>query len=220
MKKEEFHTIKMFLKFGSQDNIEDLYNNGTVFLNTIEYFRKQEDNELRGDKYEGASKIINSLLGTFRIPNVDKDFRYEKVHLRKSYQTLLGNLYCLYCISSFAFPNPLDFKIDERNLRFGTHCLMIKDNKYFLDSIEKELVNKGLEFYHGFVNYYDKETICKDLTLFDKPSEFEYQKEFRFYVHNNKLKPIKLRIGSLHDKAEIYTMKEIMTLKLEPKRKN
>jgi len=210
----------MFLKFGSQDNIEDLYNNGTVFLNTIEYFRKQEDNELRGDKYEGASKIINSLLGTFRIPNVDKDFRYEKVHLRKSYQTLLGNLYCLYCISSFAFPNPLDFKIDERNLRFGTHCLMIKDNKYFLDSIEKELVNKGLEFYHGFVNYYDKETICKDLTLFDKPSEFEYQKEFRFYVHNNKLKPIKLRIGSLHDKAEIYTMKEIMTLKLEPKRKN
>lgn len=210
----------MFLKFGSKANIQDMYDNGTVYLNTIEFFRKHEDNALRGDKYEGASKIINSVRGTFRIPDVDRDFRYEKVHLKQSYKTVLGNLYCLYCISSHGFPNPIDYRLDEKNLRFGTHCLIIKDGQYLLTCIEKELERKGFEFLHGFVNYYDNESVCKDLTLFDKPNEFEYQKEFRFYVHNNELGPIKLQIGSLHEKAEVYTSAEIMTLKIEPKRKN
>jgi hypothetical protein len=46
------HTIKLFLKLGSEKNILDLFENGTIYMNTIEYFRKVEDEELRGDKYE------------------------------------------------------------------------------------------------------------------------------------------------------------------------
>ena len=49
------YNIKAFIKFGSEKNILDLYTNGTVFLNTIQYFRNIEDGELRGDKYEGVS---------------------------------------------------------------------------------------------------------------------------------------------------------------------
>ena len=45
------HTIKLFLKLGSEKNILDLFENGTIYMNTIEYFRKVEDEELRGDKY-------------------------------------------------------------------------------------------------------------------------------------------------------------------------
>ena len=44
------HTIKLFLKLGSEENILDLFENGTIYMNTIEYFRKVEDEELRGDK--------------------------------------------------------------------------------------------------------------------------------------------------------------------------
>ena len=212
------HTIKMFLKLGSLKNITDLYENGTVYINTIEFFKKIEDNELRGDNYEGASEIINSLPGTFRIPGIDRDFKYEKIHLKKSFDEVLGNIYSLYCISSKGFPNPLDFRMDEKNLRFGTHCLMIKDNDYFFKKIKAELKNNGYEFTHGFVNYYDKEKISKELTLFDKPTEFEYQKEFRFYVHNNKLEPIKIQIGSLKDYAEIIETKHLTELKLELKK--
>jgi hypothetical protein len=209
------HIIKTFLKFGSQKNILDLFENGTIYMNPIEYFRTIEDNKLRGDKYEGTLKIINSLPGTFRIPNAEKEISYKKIHLTESYEVVLGNLYCLYCVSSYGFQNPFGFKIDERNMRFGTHCLMIKDNGYFLDSIERELKKNGYKYYHGFVKYYDKNEISKDLTLFDKPNEFEYQKEFRFYVDNEKVEPIILKVGSLHDKAKIFTVEEIMTLKLE-----
>ena len=213
------HTIKMFLKIGKEEHIRDLYENGTIYLNTIEYFRKLEDEELRGDGYEGTSEIINSLPGTFRIPGIDQDFEYKKIHLKISYNTVLGNIYSLYCISSKGFPNPLDFTLDKKNLRFGTHCLMIKDNQYFFDNIQSELKNNGFEYHHGFVEYYDKDKIShKKLTLFDKPKEFEYQKEFRFYVHNNKLEPIKIQIGSLKGKAEIIEVKNLTELKLELKK--
>jgi hypothetical protein len=212
------HTIKMFLKFGSLENIQDLFRNGTIYLNTIEYFHNIEDKELRGDKYEGATKVINSLPGTFRIPNVDRDFKYEKIHLKESFEIVLGNLYCLYCISSYGFKNLLDFKLDERNLRFGTHCLMIKDNQYLFSSIEKELKKNGYKYHHGFVEYYDRDKISKELTIFNKPNEFEYQKEFRFYVYNDQVKPIKINIGSLQDKAEIFAIEDMMSLKLQKRK--
>ena len=210
----------MFLKFGSEKDIQDLFDNGAIYLNTIEYFRKLEDKELRGDIYEGATKVINSLPGTIRIPNTDRDIKYEKIHLKISYDSVLGNLYCLYCISSYGFPNPFDFMIDKRNLRFGTHCLMIKDNQYFINSIENKLEKEGFKYKHGFIDYYNKDNVSKDLTLFEKPNEFEYQKEFRFYVYNEKIEPIKIHIGSLHDKAVMYSMDEIMTLQLKPKINN
>ena len=59
----------MFLKFGSHKDMLDLYENGSIFMKTREYFRKKEDEVLRGDNLEGASRIINSLPGTFLIPN-------------------------------------------------------------------------------------------------------------------------------------------------------
>lgn len=211
------YTIVGFLKFGSLEFMKDLYDNGTIYLNTIEYYRKEEDNELRGDKYEGAIEVINSLPGKFTIPNVDRYFEYQKIHLKGTFNTVLGNIYSLYCISSYGFSNPNNFKIHEKNKRFGTHCVWIKDNQYFLNSIINQLKNNHFKFEHGFVEYYDKNTINKKITLFEKPNEFEYQKEFRFYVQNNKIEPISIKIGSIHGKAELLPIEDIINLKLESK---
>lgn len=40
------HTITMFLKFGAENHIKDLYYNGTIYMNSIQRFRKFEDGEL------------------------------------------------------------------------------------------------------------------------------------------------------------------------------
>lgn len=208
------HTIKLFLKLGSEENILDLFENGTIYMNTIEYFRKVEDEELRGDKYEGVSKVINSLPGTFKIPGIDREFNYIKVHLKESYKKVLGNIYSLYAISSKGFLNPLDFKFDERNLRFGTHVVMIKDLPLFFNKMENELKKNNLKFNHGFVDYYDKEEVSREISLFEKPLEFEHQKEFRFYVENDKIEPIKIQIGNMKDYAEIFKIEDLLELKL------
>lgn len=212
------HTILSFLKFGNKKNIEDLFNNGTIYLNTVQYFRGIEDNNLRGDDYEGASRVINSLPGSFKIPGIEKEINYKTIHLKESYETVLGNIFCLYCISSYGFPNISDFKIDEKVLDFGPYCILINDVGYFLDSIETELKKNKFEFEHGFVKYYDKKKINKELYLFEKPNEFEYQKEFRIYVYQTELTPISIKIGSLEGKAEIFRTEDI--LKLELKRKS
>jgi hypothetical protein len=211
------HTIKLFLKLGSEENILDLFKNGTIYMNTIEYFRKVEDGELRGDKYEGVSRIVNSLPGTFKIKGIDREFNYIKMHLREAHNEVIGNIYSLYAMSSKGFPNPLDFEFDKRNLRFGTHCLMIKDIPYFFKKMEKELKKNNYKFHHNFVDYYDKDEVNRKITLFEKPLEFEYQKEFRFYVEDYGMKPIKIQIGSLKKCAEIFKIEDLLEVKLIPK---
>jgi hypothetical protein len=208
-------TIIALLKFGNQKNILDLYNNGTIYINTIEHFRKIEDEELRGDKYEGVSRIINSLPGTFKLDGNDTVFNFNKIHIRESYSEIVGNIYSLYALSSKGFQNPLELKFDKKNTRFGTHCLMIKNLPYFLEKIELELNKNNYNFQHGFIDYYDKYDVNRNINLFEKPLEFEYQKEFRFYIENYDMKPIKIQIGSLKKYAEIINIEDLIYLKLK-----
>lgn len=206
--------IKMFLKFGNEVHLTDLYDHGTIFMNPIQHFRQFEDAELRGDKYEGISEIKNYPPGTFEIQALNFKGNYLNIHLKKSLDEVWGNIYSLYCVSSFTFPNPLEFAIDKRVTGFGTHCLMVKDNKAFLDRIEKALKKKKLNYYHGFVSYYDRFKVNSKISLFEKPLEFKYQNEFRFYVENDDIKPVVIKIGSLHDIAQLVSIQEIMSLRL------
>jgi hypothetical protein len=204
------HSIKMFLKFGQHEHINDLYHNGTIFMNSIQYFRKIEDGELRGDRYEGISEIKNYPPGQFEIPSLNFKGNYLALQIRESYDTVLGNIFSLYCISSHGWKNTSDFKIDEKVKKFGSHCLLIKDNRKFLSLIEEKLKELKVKFSHNFVTYYDKDKVERKITLFEKPLEFEYQKEFRFYVERESDKPFSFTIGSLKDIAEIYNSKDII----------
>ena len=74
---------------------------------------------------------------------------------------------------------------------------MIKDNHYFFEKVQSELHKNGLKFPNNFVSYYDKKAINRAVNVFEKPDDYEYQREFRFYIENDEIKPIKIQIGSL-----------------------
>jgi hypothetical protein len=210
------HSIKMFLKFGQEEHINDLYHNGAIFMNPIQYFRQLEDGELRGDKYEGICKIKNYPPGQFEISSLNFKGNYLALQIRESYDTILGNIFSLYCVSSYGWKNPNDFKIDEKIKNFGSHCLVIKDNVKFLSLIEEKLTELKVKYHHNFMKYYDKDKVDRKITLFEKPLEFEYQKEFRFYVERKSDKPFSFSIGSLKEIADIYSSKDIVdTLELK-----
>ena len=211
------HTIKMFLKFGQKEHIKELFESGTIYMNSIQYFRKIEDGELRGDVYEGVSRIKNLPPGQFFIPELNHLGNYLSLHLRQSYETVLGNIFSLYCISSHGCANPKDFKIDTKINRFGSHCLFIKDNTKFISLLENKLQELKMKYRLGFVEYYDKEQVNRDINLFEKPLEFEYQKEFRIYIERFSDKPFAFSIGSLSDIAEMHeSIGVIETMKLQP----
>lgn len=213
------HTIKMFLKFGQEDHIKDLYYNGTIYMNSIQYFRGIEDEELRGDMYEGVSRIKNYPPGQIEIPSLGYKANYLALQIRQSYKTILGNIFSLYCISSHDWVGePEDFKINEKIKRFGSYCMLIKDNKKFLHLIESKLKELKVKYKHNFVEYYDKDKVDKEITLFEKPLEFNYQNEFRFYVERISDQPFVFSIGSLIDIAELHSSDIIVdTLELRTK---
>jgi hypothetical protein len=211
----------MFLKFGQEQDITDLYRNGTIYMSPIQRFREIEDGELRGDLYEGASSIKNYLPGQFEIPSIGFKGTHLGIHLRESYENVLGNIYSLYCISSHDWENPNNFKIDDRIKMFGSHCLMIKDNQNFLSLIEDKLNQLKIKFKHDFIEYYDKKAINRQISLFEKPLEFEYQKEFRFYVERDSTEPFCFSIGSLVNISELYSSHLIVDgLKLDTQPQN
>ena len=205
-------TNGVLLKVGKMEHIQDLYENGTIFFNTIQYFRELEDKQLRGDGYEGASNIINSLPGTFIIPGSNHVVNFEKIHIKSAYPKVLGNIFCLYCLSPQTVLNPFDFKIDDRIEEFGTHFLMIKNGALFFEKVKKELENQGYKSHVDFVKYYDKDNVNSDLSVFNKPKEYEHQKELRIYIENNEEKFIKITIGSLKEFSQIYESKHLKTL--------
>lgn len=211
-------SILMFLKFGNEENLNDLLQNGTIYMNSIQYFRNFEDDELRGDSYEGVIEIINSPPGDFEIPSIKYKGKHQGIHLKKVHDEILGNIYSLYCISSYGWEKPQDFFIDQKIKFFGSHCVMIKDNLAFLNLITEKLDELGMKYHHNFVDYYDKQKINRKITLFEKPLEFEYQKEFRFYIERESSDSFKFNIGNIQNIAELLKIDDIVdALKLIPK---
>ena len=208
----------MLIKFGSEENIKKLLDEGLIFMNSKERFRKIEDQQLRGDSYEGASSIKNIGKGKFRIQGADRDFNFESMHLPTFWSEVYGNIYSMTCITPQTVPLPYEeFKMDERYRDFGTHCVFIPDANGFIKLMVEKFKFLNYKAHIGFVEYYDLKKYNGDISPFQKPNEFGWQKEFRFYVERNGFDPLQFRLGSLHGIAHLETT-EIMltTLKLVP----
>lgn len=203
------HSIYTFLKFGQESDIYDLLNNGTIYMNPIQKFRQTEDNQLRGDKYEGVTSIKNYPPGQFEIKSIGYKGDYLNLHLIESYEKVLGNIYSLYCVSSIGFPNRNDIQIDKRVKRFGTHYLMVTNCGKFLTRLSDGLKATGLYADMDFVKYYDKKLINGKITVYQKPDSFEWQKEYRLYVNRLSILPYSFKIGSLHDIAVVFPIDKI-----------
>ena len=210
----------IFFKFGSEENITDLYENGTIYFNTIDYFQNLEEQGLRGDKYEGTTKITNQqsdkLKLTITIPDTRAEIpiKLSKFHLREFLKDIKGNLYSLYCLAHQDVLEIDNFKIDPRVKEFGTHFIIIQKPEKFIKSICKELDNNKFDYQLKQVEYYEKEKTNGEITLFHKTTEFEYQKEFRIVLFNDKSKPLKIQIGSLKDYALVFSVDVIDTMKI------
>jgi len=208
--------ILSLIKFGKKEHLEQLLLDGTFYCNTIDYFTKIEDNELRGDHYENVFNIRNYPKGTIiEVTPYDNSFKPLKLktinfQLREKYENLNGNLLCLYSVTSDDFSNKERLIINLKNERFGSHFLLLKDLGNIFPRIISALDELGYKYKTGIVSYYDKNKVNRNINLFEKPNEFMYQKEFRIFIENDKNEPISFCIGSIKNQAQIF---EISVLK-------
>lgn len=199
----------------------DLLENGTIYFNTIEYFQKLENNEARGDKYEGTTNIQNfnesdKYILTITDPKTGKEIKMKtkKVHLRQFLTEMKGNIYSMYCLKS---PEVLDpnFKTDKKVKEFGSHVVIIKNVDRFVQLICKKLDELNILYRGQLVNYYEKNKVHGDITVFDKSMEFEYQKEYRIVLYSNQIKPFIIKIGNINEIAELFEVKALDEMKID-----
>jgi len=115
-----------FIKFGEEKNILDLFENGTIYCNTLEYFRKVEDDYVRGDIYEGTYKITNKIPENgvkLEIKGKELSGTLNKFHLREYYSNIDANLYCLTAIIHQEIESLGTLTLDIANTKFGSHFL-------------------------------------------------------------------------------------------------
>jgi len=111
-----------------------------------------------------------------------------------------GHIYCLTGIySNHLTQNDDVVEIDTKS--FGDSLIFIHRPKIFLDRINKALKENG---FHNMqaneITYYENE-YSGTLGFFRKHERFTGQSEYRIFVPNTTIDPIKLKIGSIKDIA-------------------
>lgn len=204
-------SIKFLVKFGSEENIKNLFEKGEIYMNTIKTF-KEYDKQGIGDKYEGVVKIHNSnnSILTLKFPNNPLTINPTKLQFWESYTGHIGNIYSTYAISDLLVRRKSEHRIDKRMQIFGSHCVIIKDVMGFFEKIFKVLQEQKIEYSHNIVTYRDFNKLNNKISLFDKSHLFSYQKEHRIIAMTNDDAPLKFEIGSIESFAEIYTSREFI----------
>lgn len=99
-----------------------------------------------------------------------------------------------------------EFNIDTRVKSFGSHVLFIRETAKFINEICQEIEKLNMSYKTKPVEYYDKENIDEPINLFQKTLEYNYQREYRIIVKNNKQGTLKISIGSLKEYSEIFAV--------------
>lgn len=231
-----FFLVKVF----SEEKYADNFIKGSIFFNTLGYFKKIEINDGRGDPNEGISHWIQpSDIKSFNIEIPNKG----KISLGKedfSGPIVIGydwvnkvNIFCMYAVGFFNLASDNeDFLLSEDDIKslqkklyidprcrdFGDWAVVVPAKK-FIGRMNKVLSENELSWHSGLVDYYDEKTFSGNLSmndiLFKKHKLYEYQKEFRYCIipkdiENHQEKPILLEIGDISSFAMKTPIDNIM----------
>jgi len=214
---EKSKQILMLVKIGQKDHIEQLQKSGLIYANTVGYFRQMKGEDfLRKDIREGAFNHIPLRQGdtlAISVNNKTIPFQISRGHINE-YYTYMKKLN-LYCMMHF---DPQDVNktgiIDKRNIEFGDTSLFITNPKKFIDRI-KDNAPDFVKTFYGPIRYYDVNKKYEDLTIFDKPDHFDFQKEFRFVFHGHGNGPLRFEIGSLKDISYMVEADKLTTVEIK-----
>ena len=213
----------VLIKFGERQFMLDLFEKGIVYMNTVSYFKKLEEDDLRKDPHEGIAslkQIISVKLKTesgvvFELTKAGDKPNLNSAQLIEEYP-VRGNLYCMYSISP-EWVKKHD-RFDPRCVDFGNlepFMVVIHKPAIFLKRVRDALGQLDLSERFGEVKYYDPMANHDELGMFYKSKKFDYQCEFRIYVEEHENGPLKLEIGSLKDIAFLVEANENIVFKFE-----
>lgn len=206
------------LKFFENEQFQNDFLNGKLYMNTLKYFKENENLDIaRADKLETIKEHKKQTpdaiqIGKLLLTKENEEITDGKITtLSKKFDYC--NVLCLYSLWKNIENEQL--VIDKRNKIFGVYCTVITDIEEFLNRVVKAVEKESYIYRIQNVNYINKNLEYKidDQEIpFTKFDIFSYQKEFRITIDTkrNKNEPYKLEIGDLRDIAIETTFDKIV----------
>jgi hypothetical protein len=193
----------LLLKLGQREHLERL-REGTLYMNSLAFFKSVESDSARGDPYEGTDSITQpSDIGQIVIdPHIPG---WEKLHVPPSdltgpvrialNRTSSCNIFCMFSVS-----RPIDGPIFPKSYQwFGDSFVLFTNTKEFLTRVVAAAKRQGLNVKSRPVEYYDGTKYSGATGRFRKRSIYSHQNEYRVVVEPGIVGPLHLQIGDLSD---------------------
>ena len=165
-------------------------------MNNLLYFWGVEDENLRGDQFDGVSKIARGNSGTVTSKSdTDNPLHVTNwvIRLHPDHPEKI-NVFCMNAVR----PSFSSFPIDERNFRFGDYALILTNPQEFIDRISTHLNVHKIKGKAGLVEYVSND-YTGEFGPFKKLDSFAYQSEWRLVCFDGNGEERVLSIGSIQD---------------------
>ena len=212
----------VLFKFGEREHLEQLRNEGLLFMNTQSYFADLKADGIRADKFEGTSRIIQPSLTrdlTFTGPVSIRDGKVQFAEVTIPSSDLAGptsisldkfscNVYCMYALTEPASPPLADAQVQG----FGDSFVLVLNTQKFLERV-RSAAKANYHFEYGLVEYYDADAHSGETGPFRKRAVFSWQREFRLIIRPVSPQPVRLAVGNLSDiMSTVHPLHEIDSL--------
>lgn len=208
------YPILRLIKVGKKEHIESLQKNGILFLNPIHYFKGIEGDGQRRDAHEG-------IIHLEQVPNLKfikedgSEFKIKtsNARLRVTDDDQMGNIFCTIAITREMMEK--SETLDKQNMEFGDTFLVITHHEEFLRRIDVATKKLGKTCSHKLVDYYDEENYSGYLGIFWKSMRYKHQNEFRIFIKNDQNEPLILKIGSIDDISQMFSITDFERITFE-----
>lgn len=196
------------IKFQTEEIIKDIYKNGTIYLNTIEFFKnttnkiKQDKNETITDLWQ-ADQIGEIIVGgrSFDIVKNSNIKVYSPIKLTHIY-SFAG----LYSDDEYEIGGKI---FDEKLLEHGEYLILIYNPKEFFERFDLILKKEKIgRCRRNRVEYIDEKKYHGTMNPFKKFNYYEHEQEYRLGISHSISEPVILKLGSLEDISEIFKVSD------------
>lgn len=208
------------LKFSkNRIHLQDLYENGRLYMNTVDYFKKLESGTGQSDELESATLVVELTNSTVKYEHPQHGSGILKIKSGALHNYMMGNIACFYGLYNEHFTNESGgLNIHEDVIKdFGEYVLFIHDIGTFFDRFTALMHKENYLYRRGRVDYGYKimPYMEKELDFFSKQKKYSYQSEYRFYIDTGLDKEFILEMGSLKDIAWLLNADQLKQFKFK-----
>lgn len=198
-------------------------NDGLLFMNNIDYFRKYEgaDLSLRGDVHEGLAGTYNAEALAIRIDDHAVEGAVGKVDFRYEHEGDT-NIYSMTRTSDGKILEASGdgFFLSDKFMKFGSRAVVIGGSNIskFEDRLKKSLAKdpniytlREDNVFAKQVSYLSREEHHGQMNVFNKFCDYAWQHEWRIAFKQRRASgAYRLRIGELSDIVDVFETESLI----------